>query len=111
MTFNMILLQAAGGGAMNLVFFGALALVFYFFIIRPQATKSKKQKKFRTSLAKGDKVVTIGGIHGKIKDLNETTIMLETDGGAKMRVEKSAISMDFSAGNATEAVAEIEKNK
>lgn len=107
----MILLQASGGGAMNLVFFGALALVFYFFIIRPQAKKSKKQKEFRKSLSKGDKVVTIGGIHGKIKDLNETTVMLETDGGAKMRIEKSAISLDFSEGNATEAAAEIEKNK
>lgn len=96
---------------MNMVFFGALALVFYFFIIRPQQKKAKKQKEFRKSLAKGDKVVTIGGIHGKIKDINETTIMLEADGGAKMRVEKSAVSLDFSAGNATEAVAEIEKNK
>ena len=56
-------------------------------------------------------MVTIGGIHGKIKDINETTIMLEADGGAKMRVEKSAVSLDFSAGNATEAAAEIEKNK
>ena len=108
----MILLQiSGGGGAMNMVFFGALALVFYFFIIRPQQKKAKKQKEFRKSLAKGDKVVTIGGIHGKIKDISETTIMLEADGGAKMRVEKSAVSLDFSAGNATEAAAEIEKNK
>lgn len=108
---SITLLQASGGGAMNLVFFGALAIVFYFFIIRPQAKKSKKQKEFRASLSKGDKVVTIGGIHGKIKDLNETTVILEADGGAKMRIEKSAISLDFSAGNATEAAAEIEKNK
>ena len=107
----MILFQSSGGGAMQRVFFGALALVFYFFIIRPQQKKSKKQTEFRQALAKGDKVVTIGGIHGKIKDINEATIMLETDGGAKMRIEKSAISLDFSAGNTAEAVAEIEKNK
>lgn len=107
----MILLQASGGGAMNMVFFGALALVFYFFIIRPQTKKAKKQKEFRAALSKGDKIVTIGGIHGRIKDLNETTAMIETDGGAKMRIEKSAISMDFSSGNVEEGAAEIEKNK
>lgn len=106
-----VLLQAQGGGIQTIVMFGLIGIVFYFFMIRPQMKKSKDQKKFRSALSKGDKIVTIGGIHGKIKDMNETTVMLETDGGAKMRIEKSAISMDFSSGNATEAPAEIEQNK
>jgi preprotein translocase subunit YajC len=105
------LLQAQGGGYQTLIMFGLIAIVFYFFMIRPQMKKSKDQKKFRTALAKGDKIVTIGGIHGKIKDMNETTVMIETDGGAKMRIEKSAISMEFSTGKSEEAAQAIEQNK
>ncbi|MBD79478.1 MAG: preprotein translocase subunit YajC [Crocinitomicaceae bacterium] len=105
-----VLLQAQGGGYSTLIMFGAIAIVFYFFMIRPQMKKQKDQKKFRSSISKGDKVVTIGGIHGKVKDVNENTIMLEADGGAKMRIEKSAISMEFSTGKAESATAEIEAN-
>lgn len=106
-----IILQAKGGGMETLLMFGLMAVVLYFFMIRPQMKKSKEQKKFRSAIGKGDKIVTIGGIHGRIKDVNETTVMIETDGGAKMRVEKSAISMEFSTGKTEEAGAEIEKNK
>jgi len=70
-----ILLQAAGGGLgiQQLVVFGLIAIVFYFFMIRPQVKKQKDQKKYVNELKKGDKVVTTAGIHGRIVDVNDTT--------------------------------------
>lgn len=65
--------------------------VFYFFMIRPQMKKQKELKKFREGLAQGDKVVTIGGIHGKILEVTDTTVLISTE-GTKLRVDKSAIS-------------------
>jgi preprotein translocase subunit YajC len=69
-----------------------IIIVFYFFMIRPQMKKAKEAKTFRESLKKGDTVVTIGGIHGRITEVNETTFILEAESGAKFRVEKSAVS-------------------
>jgi len=97
------------GDYSTLLMFGMIAIVFYFFMIRPQMKKQKEQKKFKESVKKGDKIVTIGGIHAKIKDVNETTVMIETDGGAKMRIEKTAISMDYSSGKSESGSAEIEE--
>ncbi len=74
-----------------------IIVVFYFFMIRPQMKKAKQQKEYRAQLKKGDKIVTIGGLHGRIADVQETTILIETEGGVKLRFEKSAISMDQSA--------------
>jgi preprotein translocase subunit YajC len=68
-----------------------IIVVFYFFMIRPQMKKQKELKNFRESLAKGDKVVTIGGIHGTILEVNDTTVLVSAD-GAKLRIEKSAVS-------------------
>lgn len=68
-----------------------ILVVFYFFMIRPQAKKQKELKKFREGLAVGDKVVTIGGIHGKILEVAESTILIATESG-KIRMDKSAIS-------------------
>ncbi len=73
-----------------------LMVVFYFFMIRPQQKKSKEAKKFRESLQKGSKVVTIGGIHGRIVEVNETNVLLEIDSNVRVRFEKSAIAMDSS---------------
>lgn len=73
-----------------------IIVVFYFFMIRPQMKKQKEQNKFRQEIKKGDKVVTIAGIHGKIAELQETTFTLEIEGGVRMKVEKSAISMENS---------------
>jgi preprotein translocase subunit YajC len=73
-----------------------IVAVFYFFMIRPQMNKAKELKKFVAALKKGDKVITTAGIHGKIADLNETTILIETEGGGKIRFEKSAVSLDSS---------------
>lgn len=68
-----------------------IIVVFYFFMIRPQMKKQKELKKFRESLTVGDKVVTIGGIHGKILEVAETTIVISTESG-KLRLDKSAIT-------------------
>ncbi len=71
-----------------------IVLVFYLFFIRPQMKKSKDQKKFREALKKGDKVITIGGIHGKILEISETTITLDIGNQIRMTFQKSAISAD-----------------
>ena len=73
-----------------------IIIVFYFFMIRPQLKKTKEQKKFRENIKIGDKIVTIGGIHGKIADVQETTFMITVEGGVKLKIERSAISMDAS---------------
>ncbi len=98
-----ILLQAQadapteGGGMQTIIMFGAIFLVFYLFMIRPQMKKQKEQKKFRESLDKGTKIVTIGGVHGKIIELQETTAIIEIEGGNRLKIEKSAISKEFAA--------------
>ncbi len=90
-----ILLQAQqGGGMMQMVFLLAIVVVFYFFMIRPQVRKQKAEKEFRTTLEKGAKVVTIGGIYGKIVEVNDRTFMLEIDNNVKVKIEKSAISAE-----------------
>ncbi len=92
-----ILLQAAKGEQstwMSLLPLFLILLVFYFFFIMPQTKKAKKEKEFRKSLEKGTKIVTIGGIHGKIVDLKESTVVIEVGNGMKMTVERSAISMN-----------------
>ena len=90
-----ILLQAQqGGGMMQMVVLLAIVVVFYFFMIRPQVRKQKAEKEFRTTLEKGAKVVTIGGIYGKIVEVNDRTFMLEIDNNVKVKIEKSAISAE-----------------
>lgn len=66
-------------------------VVFYFFLYRPQAKKQKELKQFREGLAQGDKVVTIGGVHGKVLEVADTTVLLSVESG-KIRVDKVAIS-------------------
>lgn len=68
-----------------------ILVVFYFFMIRPQMKKQKELKSFRESMAVGDKIVTIGGIHGKVLEVAEATILISTEGG-KLRLDKSAVS-------------------
>lgn len=79
-----------------------LIVIFYFFMIRPQQKRQKETKKFRDSLAKGSKVITAGGIHGRIAELTETTVTLEVAPGVKIKVEKSMIypSADDAKGDA-----------
>lgn len=95
---NFILLQAGGGGMVQLLLMGGIILVFWLFMIRPQAKKAKDQKKFIENLQKGDKAVTIAGIHGTINKINEdNTIQLEVSPGSYLKIEKSTISMEWSA--------------
>lgn len=92
---NFVLLQSLEG-VMNFLPMILIVVVFYFFMIRPQMKKAKDHKKFIAELKKGDKVITTAGIHGKIADMNETTILVETEGGGKIRFEKSSVSLDSS---------------
>lgn len=91
-----ILLQAGqdGGILPQLLMFGAIILVFYFFMIRPQQKKMRDQKKFREELTKGMNVVTIGGLHGKLVSLDDDTITLEVDKGVRLTFDKTAVSME-----------------
>ncbi|MEY4991970.1 MAG: preprotein translocase subunit YajC [Bacteroidota bacterium] len=79
------------GGANNLVMIVLMIGVFYFFMVRPQMKKQKELKKFREGLKTGDKIVTIGGIHGKILEIADTTVLIQSE-GTKLRLEKSAVS-------------------
>lgn len=94
----MILLQTAGTGMSSLIMFGMIFAVMYFFMIRPQIKKQKKERAYRSALKKGDKVVTIGGIHGKIFDVKEDTFIVEIMGGNTLKIEKTAVSMSGDAG-------------
>lgn len=90
-----ILLQARGQNMFNtILMFGLILVVFYLFMIRPQSKKMKEGKKFVEELAKGQRVMTIGGIHGKIEEVRDTTVIISTEGGGKLKVEKRAISPD-----------------
>jgi preprotein translocase subunit YajC len=88
----------SGGGSIQLIFLGLMIVVFWFFMIRPQAKKAKEQKSFIDNLQKGDKVVTIAGIHGTINKVNEdNTLSLEINPGSYIKIEKSSISMDWTS--------------
>ena len=89
---------AQGSSSFSLIFMGAMILVFWLFMIRPQAKKAKQQKRIITDLKKGDKVVTIAGIHGSINKVNEDgTLSLEVSPGSYLKIEKSTVSMEMSA--------------
>lgn len=97
-TMNTIFLQApAGGGYQMIIMLVLMFAVFYFFMIRPQIKKQKELKTFREALEKGAQVVTIGGIHGKVHSIQETTVYLKMEDGALIKVEKSALITDFAA--------------
>ena len=94
-TLSMFLLQAAqpqqGGGYSGLIMIVLIFVVFWLFFIRPQNKKQKEEQKFREALQKGDDVVTIGGIHGKVMEVKETTVLVSIDNNVKIEIEKSAI--------------------
>ena len=95
--FLTLLLQATGGmDYMQLIFPAAIGLVVYFFMIRPQQKRAADAKNFRQSLAKGSRIVTIGGLHGLVVDLTEDTVVVEVDRGTKLRFDRSAIAREVS---------------
>ena len=101
--------QGKGGSSGTLIMMGLMILVFWLFMIRPQAKKAKKQKEFINNLQKGDKIVTIAGIHGTVNKVNDdATLMLETSPGSYMKIERSAISMEWTA-NINKPVTEAKK--
>ena len=90
--------SAGGFGGFQFIFLGLMILVFWMFFIRPQSKKAKNQKKFIEDMGKGDKIVTIAGIHGTINKVNEDgTLNIEVSPGSYLKIEKSAISMDWTA--------------
>lgn len=100
--------QQEGGSAWSgMIMIVAMIVIFYFFMIRPQSKKQKELRKQRESMKKGDKVVTAGGIHGRIKDLNETIVVLEVAPGVSFKVDKASVFADVNATDkkATEKVA------
>ena len=84
-------------GWSSYLFIALIIVVFYFFMIRPQSKRAKEERKFREALKKGDKIVTIAGIHGKILEIDETTAVIETEGQGKLRIEKAAIAKNQSS--------------
>ena len=99
--FARLTLQSPAPGEGGLSFFlliGGMFLIMYLFMIRPQVKKQTEAKTFREGLKTGDKVVSIGGIHGKVVDMNERTVLIQVD-GAKIRIEKTALNP---AGEASE---------
>ena len=101
MNYNYLLQTSAPkgmGGNIQFIFLGLMIVVFWLFFIRPQAKKAKNQKKFIEDLQKGSKIVTIAGIHGVINKINDDgTLNIEVSPGSYIKIEKSAISMDWTA--------------
>ncbi|MEE1943626.1 preprotein translocase subunit YajC [Pedobacter sp. KR3-3] len=99
-----VLLQAAGNQLTGMVIpMVLIMIVFYFFMIRPQVKKAKDHKKLVEELKIGDKIVTTAGIHGKIVGSNDTTFLIEVEGGTKIRFDKTAISLDATKAAAPKA--------
>lgn len=92
---SLTFLQASGGGS-NFLFIIGMFAIFFLFIILPQIKKTKKEKKFQQGLKKGMKVITTSGMHGKIMELRDATVTLETPAG-KIRFERSSISLEATA--------------
>ena len=88
---SILLQQSAGGGLGGLLMIVAMIVVFYFFMIRPQSKKQKAIKKAREEMKAGDRVVTAGGIYGKIKELKDTTLLLEIAPNVTIKIEKTSV--------------------
>jgi preprotein translocase subunit YajC len=101
--------QGKGSSTGTMIMMGLMIAVFYFFMIRPQAKKAKQQKQFVNNLQKGDKIVTIAGIHGVVNKVNDdNTVMMEISPGSYIKIERSAISMEWTA-NINKPAVEVKK--
>lgn len=98
---NPILLQQSGSNPLSIALLVGMVAVFYFFIMRPQQQRQKKQAEFINNLAKGASVVTLGGIHGKIVKVDEKTVSLLVDTKTFLTIEKGNISHELTSGEAT----------
>lgn len=110
---NFILLEAnvaaTGNGMTSILMIVALIAIFYFFMIRPQSQKQKKINNFRAGLSKGDKVMTAGGIYGKIREVKEKVIVLEIADGVRITIDKNSIYESMQ--DVTESGADLQANK
>ena len=100
-----ILLQEAaaqGNGMSTIIMIVLMIAIFYFFMIRPQMKKQKEMKKFRDSIANGDKVITAGGIYGKVKDVKDTTIVLEIADNVRITIDKGSVFPNAADSNAAQ---------
>jgi preprotein translocase subunit YajC len=105
MILNYILMapqEGGGGGSQTLIMMLLLIVVFWFFFIRPQMKKTKELNKFRQNLSKGQKIITIGGIHGKIVEVGDNTVVIEIEGQNRIKIEKSAIATEFNPEQITQ---------
>lgn len=84
----------AGNPLINLIPLLLIIVVFWFFMIRPQMKRQKELKNFRNALQKGDKIITNGGIYGKVIEINDTTILMEVEGGMRLKIDKFAVLKD-----------------
>ena len=106
-TLNSILLQAgAGGGLSSMLMIVAMIAIFYFVMIRPQSKKQKELKRQREAMQKGDRVVTAGGIHGRIREIKDNTIMVEVAPGMELEFDKASI---YPAGEPAQEKEELKK--
>lgn len=94
MTYSILLQAQQGSGWTSMIFMGAIIVIFYFFMIRPQQKKAKDQKKFIEEIKKGDEVVTIGGLYGRVAEIENDTFILEVERGGRIKVSRSAVSME-----------------
>lgn len=107
-----IFLQAGaqGGGMSMLLMFGGMFVIMYFFMIRPQQKKAKQEKQFQTDIKRGDLVVTTSGIHGKINEIHDDAVVIET-GAGKIKFEKAAISRELTAARYSKSTDKAEKSE
>lgn len=91
MTLSSILLQSSQSGLSSMLMIVAMIAIFYFVMIRPQSKKQKELKRQREAMQKGDRVVTAGGIHGKIRNIDEATIMVEVAPGVEIKLDKASV--------------------
>ena len=95
MNLTTIFLQAEAGGN-PLIFFVLVFGVFWFFMIRPQVKKQKQERKFREEIKKGDKIITSGGLHGKVVEVSDKTVKIDVAKDVILKVDKSCISAELS---------------
>jgi preprotein translocase subunit YajC len=100
LTYILLLLFAdtnpkSSSGWSSMIMLLLLVVVFWLFFIRPQSKKNREIQRFRQGLKKGDRIITIGGIHGKIIEISDTTAIIEVEGQGKLKIEKNAIAQEF----------------
>jgi preprotein translocase subunit YajC len=100
-----------GGGMSSFIMIGLVVVVFYFFMMRPQMKKQKEQASFLNEIGKGTKIVTIGGICGKVLEVRAKSFLIEVEGGNRLQILKSAISLENSKAFNAETADDKEEKK